>query len=188
MRRGEVLGLRWSDLDLGAATLRITRTLIKTDVQRKGSPGMVWGTPKTAKGRRTVALDPATVAAFRAHRTRQLEEPLALGASYDDRDLVVCHVDGTPVHPKPISYRFAKATRSADLPQIQLHDLRRTHATLALRAGIHPRIVQERLGHANVSITLDTYSHVHLDMQAAAALQVAALIDGATESTPTETP
>jgi integrase len=186
MRRGEVLGLRWEDVDFDAGTLRIVRTLITTDVQRKGSPGMAWGTRKTAKGRRTVGLDPATVTALPAHRTCQLEERLAVGGDYQDQDqdLVVCHVDGTPIHPKPISYQFGKAARAAALPPIRLHDLRHTHATLALRAGIHPRVVQERLGHANVSITLDTYSHVDLDMQATAARQVAALITGPPQSAP----
>ncbi|MDP9183828.1 MAG: site-specific integrase [Actinomycetota bacterium] len=178
MRRGEALGLRWADVDLDSGTLRITRTLITTDVQRKGSPGMSWGTPKTAKGRRTVALDAATVAALRAHRTRQLQDRLALGETYADQDLVICAADGWPIHPKTISYQFAKAAKAAGLPKIRLHDLRHTHATLALRAGIHPRIVQERLGHANVSVTLDTYSHVDLEMQALAAAQVAALVTG----------
>ncbi len=178
MRRGEVLGLRWADVDLDAALLRITRTLITTDVQRKGSPGMAWGTPKTAKGRRTVALDPGTVAALRQHRARQLQERLALGQGYADEDLVVAGPDGRPLHPKAISYQFARAAKLAGLPAIRLHDLRHTHATLALRAGVHPRVVQERLGHANVSITLDTYSHVDLTMQAAAAAQVAALVKG----------
>jgi integrase len=97
---------------------------------------------------------------------------------------VVCQVDGTPIHPKTISYQFGKAVRAAKLPPIRLHDLRHTHATLALKAGIHPRIVQERLGHANVSITLDTYSHVDLDMQAAAARQVAALVTGPPPTAP----
>jgi integrase len=178
MRRGEVLGLRWSDVDLDAAVARISRTLITTDVQRKGSPGMAWGTPKTAKGRRSVALDPATVTALRAHRARQLQERMALGAGYLDEDLVVAELDGRPVHPKRLSYYFERESKRAVLPPIRLHDLRHTHATLALKAGVHPRVVQERLGHANVSITLDTYSHVDLDMQAAAAARVAALMAG----------
>jgi integrase len=129
-------------------------------------------------------LDPATVIALRAHRTRQLEERLAMGGDYQDQDLVVCQLDGTPIHRKTISYQFGKAVRAAKLAAIRLHDLRHTHATLALKAGIHPRIVQERLGHANVSITLDTYSHVDLDMQAAAAHQVAALITGPPPTAP----
>ncbi len=132
MRRGEALGLRWSDIDLEAGTLRITRTLITTDVRRKGSPGMAWGTPKTAKGRRTVAPDPATVTALRTQRTRQGEERLAMGPDYGDQDLVASQIDGTPVHPKTISYQFGKAARAAKLPRIRLHDLRHTHATLAL--------------------------------------------------------
>jgi integrase len=177
-RRGEVLGLRWADVDLEAGRLRITRTLITTDVQRKGTPGMAWGTPKTAKGRRQVALDPATVTALRTHRARQLQERLALGAGYADGDLVVCLMDGRPLHPKTLSYYFEREAKRLALPRIRLHDLRHTHATLALRAGVHPRVVQERLGHANVSITLDTYSHVDLDMQAAAAARVAALVTG----------
>lgn len=180
MRRGEALGLRWSDLDLDAGTARITRTLITTAVQRRDDPGYSWGTPKTAKGRRTVALDPTTVAALRTHRARQSQERLALGAGWDDQDLVVTGPAGGPIHPKTVSYLFTRAAAAAGLPPIRLHDLRHTHATLALRAGIHPRIVQERLGHANVSITLDTYSHVDVAMQAAAALQVAALITGTT--------
>ena len=178
MRRGEVLGLRWSDVDLDAGRLTITRTLITTEVQRVGQSGMSRGTPKTSKGRRQVAIDPGTVAALRTHRARQLEERMALGAGYADEDLVVCRVDGTPLHPKLFSDYFTKEARRAGLPVIRLHDLRHTHATLALRAGVHPRIVQERLGHANISITLDTYSHVDLDMQAAAAAQIAALVSG----------
>lgn len=102
----------------------------------------------------------------------------------DYQDLVVCQLDGAPIHPKTISYQLGKASRAEKLPPIRLHDLRHTHATLAMRAGIHPRFVQGRLGHANVSITLDTYSHVDLDMQAAAARQVAALITGLPPTAP----
>ncbi len=178
MRRGEVLGLRWRDVDLDAGRLAISRTLITTDVQRKGEPGMAWGTPKTGKGRRQVALDPATVTALRAHRTGQLQERLATGEAYRDGDLVCCLEDGHPVHPKTFSYYFGRHVRHLGLPRIRLHDLRHTHATLALRAGVHPRVVQERLGHANVSVTLDTYSHVDMDMQAVAAARVAALLTG----------
>jgi integrase len=103
---------------------------------------------------------------------------LAAGEAYDDADPVVCHADGKPIHPKTMSYYFARETKRAELATIRLHDLRHTHATLALRAGVHPRVVQERLGHANVSITLDTYSHVDLDMQAVAAARVTALVTG----------
>lgn len=121
------------------------------------------------------------MAALRTHRARQLEERLALGAGYADEDLVVSRIDGSPLHPKLFSDSFTRHARNAGLPIIRFHDLRHTHATLALRAGVHPRIVQERLGHANISITLDTYSHVDLDMQAAAA-RIAALVSGGSVS------
>jgi len=88
----------------------------------------------------------------------------------------VCQIDGRPLNPKTFSDIFTRRVARSGLPRIRLHDLRHTHATLALRAGIHPRVVQERLGHANVGITLDTYSHVDLDMQAAAAARVVALL------------
>jgi integrase len=166
------------DVDLDGARVTIVRTLVTTEARGKGSTGMAWGTPKTAKGRRQIALDVDTVTALRAHKARQAAEKLALGAGYDDGDLVVCMPDGRPVHPKTMSWYFERDIAAFDLPRIRLHDLRHTHATLALKAGVHPRIVQERLGHANVSITLDTYSHVDLDMQAAAAAQVSALLNG----------
>ncbi len=139
---------------------------------------MAWGTPKTQKGRRQVALDAATVAALRWHRSGQLQERLALGAAYDDGDLVVCVADGGRLHPKTLSYYFGRWVKRLGLPKIRLLDLRHTHETLALRAGVHPRVVQERLGHANVSITLDIYSHVDVGMQAVAAARVSALVTG----------
>jgi integrase len=133
-------------------------------------------TPKTAKGRRNVALDPATVASLRAHRTRQAEERLALGPAYVDEDLVFCREDGTPIWPRTFSRAFRAAAGAAGLPRIRLHDLRHTHATLALESGVHPLVVSERLGHSKVSITLDTYSHVTPALAEDAAATIAARI------------
>lgn len=175
MRRGEVLGLTWTAIDLDAAIFSVRRTLVTTQARRAGDPGMVWSEPKTDKGWRTVALDPDTIAALRAHRARQLEERLAAGPEYD-QGLVIATVFGKPVHPKTLSWYFSRTVKRTGLPMIRLHDLRHSHATLALKAGIHPRGVQERLGHANVGITLDTYSHVTMPMQAEAANLVANLI------------
>ena len=175
MRRGELLGLSWEALDLDASLASIRRTLVTTQARRKGEPGMTWSEPKTDKGWRTVALDPATVAALRAHRTRQIEERLLAGPEYD-QGLVFCTVFGRPMHPKTLSWYFDEAVKRSGLPRIRLHDLRHSHATLALKAGVHPRVVQERLGHANVGVTLDTYSHVTMPMQAEAAALVAGLI------------
>jgi integrase len=178
MRWGELLGLRWSDVDLDAGELSIRRTLITVDVQRKGDPGYAWSEPKTKKGRRTIALDSGCVRALREHRRRQAAERLAFGPGYTDDDLVICQADGRPIHPKTFSYYWDRAVRRLGMPRLTVHGARHTWATLALQAGISPRVVQERIGHAHVSITLGTYSHVDLAMQADAAARVAALVEG----------
>jgi integrase len=169
MRRGEALGLRWSDLDLDACRASIRQTVIAV----KHTPML--GMPKTAKGRRTVTLDKGTVAALREHRKQQAAERLLMGPGWTDTDLVFCHVDGTMLHPERFTRGFSEAVRRLGLPTIRLHDLRHGWATLALQAGIHPKVVQERLGHANIGITLDTYSHVVAGLHGDAAEQVAAL-------------
>ena len=178
MRRGEMLGLRWSDIDLDAKRLQIVRTYVATGSQRKGELGAEFGSPKTAKGRRHLALDDGTIAALRAHKARQNSEKLLMGEGYIDGDVVFAMPDGKPIHPKLMSWYFVRDVTAADVPMIRLHDLRHTYATVALNAGVHPRIVQERLGHASVSITLDIYSHVDMTMQAEAAARVAALLTG----------
>jgi integrase len=169
LRRGEALGLRWSDLDLDAGRASIRQTVIAI------RHTVMVGTPKTAKGRRTVTLDSGTVTALREHRRRQAAERLLMGAGWTDNDLVFCHPDGTMLHPERFSRGFTEAVYRIGLPRIRLHDLRHGWATLALQAGIHPKVVQERLGHANIAITLDTYSHVTAGLHEEAAEQVAAL-------------
>lgn len=173
MRRGEVLGLRWRDLDLDAGRAAIRQTLLSVGY------AVQFSTPKTAKGRRSIALDPVTVASLREHRRRQLEERLAFGRGYGDQDLVFVREDGSPVHPEYFSERFERAEKDAGMPRIRLHDLRHTHATLALQAGVHAKVVSERLGHATVGITLDTYSHAIPAMEEEAAARVAAIVFGA---------
>ncbi|HWL99081.1 MAG TPA: tyrosine-type recombinase/integrase [Nocardioidaceae bacterium] len=169
MRRGEALGLRWRDLDLDAGRASIRQTVIA--VHHKPT----LGTPKTAKGRRTVVLDRATVAALREHRKRQAADRLQMGEGWTDHDLVFCRLDGTLLHPERFSRSFGDAVRRLQLPPIRLHDLRHGWATMTLSAGVHPKVVQERLGHANIGITLDTYSHVTGSLHDDAAETVAAL-------------
>lgn len=169
MRRGEVLGLTWDNVDLDAARVSIAETLIGA---RRRS------TPKTDSGRRNVALDPETVEALREHAQSQAEEMAAMGPGYENSNLVFCNPDGRPLWPRSFSRMFERHVRAAALPRIRLHDLRHTHATLALQAGVHPKVVQERLGHATIGITLDTYSHAIPAMQEDAAAQIAALIAG----------
>jgi integrase len=140
------------------------------------------GEPKTARGRRTIDLDVATVAALKEHRKRQAEERLLMGSGWRDHGLVFCRVDGGPLHPEQFSTTFRRRIRQLGLRPIRLHDLRHGWATLALAAGVHPKVVQERLGHASIGITLDTYSHVTASLHTQAAEQVAAMIFGGGET------
>jgi integrase len=169
LRRGEALGLRWGDLDLddGKAEIKQTVIVIKHTV--------MIGAPKTKKGKRTIMLDAGTVTALREHRKRQLAERLLMGAGWTDNDLVFCHPDGTVLHPERFSRNFLETVARIGLPRIRLHDLRHGWATMALQAGIHPKAVQERLGHSNISITLGVYSHVIAGLDKEAAEQVAAM-------------
>jgi integrase len=174
MRRGEVAGLRWVDVDLDAGRVspRRPRVVVNHEV--------LVSEPKTAKGRRSIALDPATVAALREHRRWQLEERLAVGPGWEDSGLVFTWPDGRPLHPERFSRWFEQHTRAAGLPKIRLHDVRHSYATAALAAGIPAKIVSERLGHANIAITMDTYSHVLPGLDEQAAGTVAQLILGKT--------
>jgi len=155
MRRGEVLGLRWSDLDLDARQLSVVQTLTAVNGHA------VIGPTKTSRSRRTVYLDPQTTSTLREHRKSQREERLVAGPAWDaTTDLVFRDEIGRPTHPDWFSREFARVAVASGAPPIRLHDLRHTFATLALKAGVHPKVVSERLGHATVGITLDLYSHV----------------------------
>jgi integrase len=134
--------------------------------------------PKTAKGRRSVALDALTVAALREHQERQAEDRAVVGPGWHDSGLVFTRLDGAPIHPDLISDWFERLAREAGLPKTRLHDGRHSYATAALAAGIPAKIISERLGHATVQITLDTYSHVLPGLDAQAAETVARLILG----------
>ena len=172
LRRGEALGLRWEDVDLEAGRLAVRQTLVAVGYE------LVVSEPKTRRSKRQIALDPATVAALRSHRGRQLEERLAAGPAWEETPQVFTREDGTQIHPHTLSYWFGKHAAAAGLPAIPLHSLRHSYASAALRAGVHPKVVSERLGHSSVSITLDTYSHVIEGMQEDAASRVAELILG----------
>ncbi len=179
MRRAELAGLRWSDIDFARARLtpRLPRVVVNYQVHQSDT--------KTASGRRSLALDSATLEALRDHRRRQAEER-ALAEIADANDLVFTWPDGRPLHPDLITDWFQRHAKRAvweqngqqnvGLPAIRLHDVRHSYATAALAAGILAKIVSERLGHANVQITLDTYSHVIPGLDEQAAATVARLI------------
>ncbi len=167
LRRSELLGLRWQDVSLEDGTAAIAQTL-----QRLVGQGWVYGEPKTAKGRRPVALPPSVVEVLQRHRAAQIEDRLKIGAAWQDSGLVFTTTVGGPIDPSNLSRRFGKLVAAAGVPRIRFHDLRHTHASLMLQRGVHPKIVSERLGHATVGITLDTYSHVLPGLQAEAAKQL----------------
>jgi integrase len=172
MRRSEVVGLRNVDLDLDAARInpRMPRVLVDHEV--------VISEPKTRAGRRSLALDPATVAALRDHLVIQEAEREFIGARYTDSGLLFTWPDGRAIHPARFSDWFQQHVTAAGLPRITLHGLRHSYATAALKAGVPVKVISERLGHATVAITLDIYSHVIPGMDELAAHTVAGLILG----------
>jgi integrase len=170
LRRGELAGLHWSELDLEAAKLTVSRTVVSI----RGRA--VESTPKTEKGRRTIAIAPSVVEALKVHRRRQLEERLAWGAGWVDTGLVFTREDGTGYRPDYILRAFKRAAERAGLPPIAFHALRHGHATAGLRAGIDLLTMSKRLGHNSVAITGDIYAHVVEELDREAAERTAALL------------
>jgi integrase len=166
MRRGELAGLRRGDVDFTSARITPSHPRVVVDHAVHVSE------PKTERGRRSLALDAATLAALREHLARQDEERAVVGVGYQDSGLVFTKPDGTPIHPRLISEWFKQHSRAAGLPPIRLHDGRHSNATAALAAGVPVKVVSERLGHASVAFTLQVYGHVlpGMDEQAANAL------------------
>ena len=125
--------------------------------------------PKTSHSRRQIALPPSLALVLHQHKAEQEAQRALLGKPLTDEDFVFAHADGTPLDPSVVSHAFNKIIGKAGLPHVRLHDLRHTHATFLLQAGVHPKVVQERLGHSSIRVTLDTYSHVLPGLQEAAA-------------------
>jgi len=155
MRQGELLALRWQDVDMENAVVSVRRTLTRSGGK------VTFGEPKTKKSRRSIRLAPQATEALRAHLERQLRDMEILGDRYRDQGLVFTTDTGAPINPSNLRQRsFALLLKRAGLPHMRFHDLRHTCATLLLSRGVHPKFVQELLGHATIAITLDTYSHV----------------------------
>jgi len=164
MRRSEILALRWTDVDLILCQVSISRT-----IHQLHNGQIIYGEPKTAKSRRMIALSPSTTIVLREHREAQQKLRESLSLPFTDDDLVFCQYDGKPYLPDSITHSWHKLALRCGLKGIRLDDARHTHASLMLKQGIHPKIVQERLGHSSIQITLDTYSHVAPGLQEAAA-------------------
>ena len=188
MRRGEVAGLRDLDLDLAAGWVAPRRPRVVVNHQVHLSD------PKTVAGRRLLALDPATVAALGEHLELRKTERAQLaewGVQVEASGLLFTDIDGTPLHPDRFRSRFKRlaakvewehdGARKVGLPPIRLHDVRHTYATVALQAGVPPKVVSERLGHASITVTLKIYAHVLPGMDRDAANTVASVILGSTK-------
>ncbi len=163
MRKGELCGLMWDDVDINARRVSVRRTLLKT------GPKPVLGIPKSGRGR-AITISPQTASLLRKHKLRQKELRLGLGDAYRDSDFIFAKKNGDPIQINNFGQRsFANLIESAGVKKIRFHDLRHTCATLLLAKGVNPKIVQERLGHSDISMTLNRYSHVTPTMQDQAA-------------------
>jgi len=166
MRRGEILALRWGNVDLDRGSLRVVESLEQTKA------GLRFKAPKSEKAR-AVTLPAFAGDELRRLKREQAEELLRLGVRQSGVTLLCARADGEPMPPRSLTHEFAKiAGRVKDVPRVRFHDLRHSHATQLLVAGVHPKVAQERLGHSSISVTLDLYSHVTATMQEDAATKL----------------
>jgi integrase len=172
MRRSELLALKWFDVDLLLCQISVTHSLHHL---RTGE--IIFRQPKTAKGRRMISLSPSVALLLQEYKDKQSIRRAMMGTELKDEDLIFSDFQGKPLLPDTVSHFWLKLIRRIGLEKIRLHDARHTHASLLLKAGIHPKIVQERLGHATISTTLDLYSHVSPGLQQAAAESFDKLLD-----------
>ncbi|QIZ07625.1 site-specific integrase [Priestia megaterium] len=170
MRRGEVLGLRWQDIDFDNNMIYVRQSL-----QEVKKEGLTFKEPKSGKSR-SISITPSLTKEFKKIYKLQLEHKLLLGQGYHDLDLVFAQKNGKPIQPTEMARNYRKMVDKSGLPYIRFHDLRHTHATLLLQQGVHPKVVSERLGHSTIGITMDTYTHVLPNMQKEAALLLEQLI------------
>jgi len=164
MRRSELLALRWHDVDFLMCNIYINRSLHHL---KNGT--YVFTEPKTTKSRRSISLSPSAILILGEHKRNQEVLTEMIGGKLADDGLVFATLEGDPLRPNTITRAWTTLATHAGLKVIRLHDARHTHASLMLKQGIHPKIVQERLGHSSISMTLDTYSHVAPGLQQKAA-------------------
>mgnify|MGYP001282941538 FL=1 len=171
MRRGELAGLKWANVNLSNHQLQVVNTL-----QRITGQGLMNGQPKTERSRRSIALSADTVALLHEIRGRQITQQLEVSDAWTDSGYVFTDASGMPVDPNLATRALKKVVATAGLPKLTIHGLRHTHATILLEQGVNPKVVSERLGHASVATTMDIYSHVLPDMQEKAALAIDAAL------------
>ena len=166
MRRGELLGLRWRDVDLLMATISVTQSL-----QRLYGGEFSLREPKSSRSRRLIPMPPSLAILLRRHKEDQERQRTLLGFVPRENDLVFAHLDGSPLDPSTVSHTFGKIARNAGLSNVRFHDLRHAHASLMLRTGADPKVISERLGHSSIAITMDIYAHVLPGLQEEAAIR-----------------
>ncbi len=179
MRKGELMALKWQDINFSAGTLQVRRVLTHMPAKLNGKGGYVEAEPKTEKSRRSIVIAPFALEMLRHHRACQLEAKLKAGPAWKENDLVFCSSVGGHLHTsRDVFTQFKKLLAQAGLPDIRFHDLRHTSATILLSLGIHPKVVQEMLGHSQIGITMDVYSHALPTMQADAVGKLNAVLHG----------
>ena len=160
LRRSELCGLQWRDIDLDAGVLSVKRARVQIDGGKPITKG-----PKSAASRRIVDFDTETSDVLRTWKVAQLEERLRAGSAWNPGEWVFTNEVGRPHNPEWVGKRFRKLIARSDFPTITMRELRHSHATALLQAGVHPKVVQERLGHSSIRVTMDTYSSVLPTMQ-----------------------
>lgn len=171
LRRGELLGLCWDCVNLEHGTIAIQRQLLTL------KDGLsLEETTKSRSGKRSITLPDDAIRELKEYKRKQAEEKLLLGEAYQDHGLVFCNEDGSMFDPRNFTKRFQYQLEKAGIQKVRLHDLRHTHASLLLSRGVHPKVVQERMGHSSITITLDLYSHLAPGLEEAAAASLNGLL------------
>lgn len=170
MRKGEILALKWEDIDFANSRLTVRRSYVR------GYKGFMFQEPKTTAGIRNILLPDQTVQSIKKHKINQNVERLKAGRHYQEFGLVFPTCTGKPMNPQQLDEAWNKAIKHSKLPKIRFHDLRHTHASLLLKSGVHAKVISERLGHSNTSITMNVYSHLLPGMQEQAANKINSMI------------
>ena len=172
LRQGELLALKWGDINFEENYIRVRRTIIRTNIfnkDKESTSQLIFQDPKTKAGKRFVPYPDNISNVLSEHKHRQISEKIKAGSLYEDNDFVFCTELGKPIEPRNFTRKFYKLAKKAGLQDINLHALRHTYATRLLEMNEHPKVVQELLGHSSITVTLDIYSHVMPEIKKSAA-------------------
>ena len=159
MRRGEILGLRWQDINFRNKFISVRQTIVKANNE------IIFKEPKTKSSKRTIRIDNEDIEKFNEVKEKQKEYASIFGPDYNEHNLVFCYKDGSPPFPDTVTKRFTSLAKKANLDNYRFHNLRHTHASLMLESGAQMKVIQERLGHSNITTTMDTYAHLQPNIQ-----------------------